>query len=346
MKRPGVHEIARRAGVSIGTVDRALHGRAGISKATREKILAIAKDLAYVPHPAARALSARRNVRIGVCIPREIHFFYDQMRAGIFDEARRHDSAGVEVVYRPVVKLGEGEAQKVKELLEAGVQGLLLVPGSPEALTPIISRAEDKGVRVACVSTDAPRSWRSTVVCVDPLMNGHLAAELMSKFVPEGAHVAILTGMLGTEDHRLKTQGFSEGFAEYCMGGRILTVIEAHESAKESYHLSRALLRDYSGLSGIYVNTVNCLPVCRALEEKNLSGKIKLVTTDLFRKMELHFYRNTIQASIYQDPYLQGQTALRLLAEHLVSGTPLPSAHYINPGVVMETTLPLFREMQ
>jgi LacI family transcriptional regulator len=82
MKRVGIHKIAELAKVSIGTVDRALHNRAGISEATRKKILRIAKKLSYTPHPAARILSVgSANLRIGVCIPKEIHFFYDQMRA-------------------------------------------------------------------------------------------------------------------------------------------------------------------------------------------------------------------------------------------------------------------------
>ena len=39
----GIHLIAEIAGVSIGTVDRALHGRGGIKEATRERILEIAR---------------------------------------------------------------------------------------------------------------------------------------------------------------------------------------------------------------------------------------------------------------------------------------------------------------
>jgi len=99
MKRTGIHRIAELAKVSIGTVDRALHGRPGISEATRKNVLRIAKKLDYSPHPAARMLSVgTSHFRIGVCIPKEIHFFYDQMRAGIFDEARRANGLGVEIV--------------------------------------------------------------------------------------------------------------------------------------------------------------------------------------------------------------------------------------------------------
>ncbi len=100
--RRGIHLIAQMANVSIGTVDRALHGRDGIRKATRERILEIARQIGYTPNLAARALSSTKaGVRIGVCIPREIHFFYDQLWGGVLDEARSWPRLGVQFEYRP-----------------------------------------------------------------------------------------------------------------------------------------------------------------------------------------------------------------------------------------------------
>src|SRR5580765_9124342 len=76
----GIHLIAEMAKVSIGTVDRALHGRGGIKEATRQRILHVARQIGYTPNLAARALSvAKATARVGVCMPREIHFFYDQL---------------------------------------------------------------------------------------------------------------------------------------------------------------------------------------------------------------------------------------------------------------------------
>jgi LacI family transcriptional regulator len=342
-KRAGIHEIARRAKVSIGTVDRALHHRPGVSEATRQKILAIARKLNYTPHPAARALSLGHAVRIGVCIPEEIHFFYDQMRAGIFDEARRFEGAGVEIVYRPVPKLGEGEAEQMQALIKSEVKGIIVVPGGPQQVTPLIDEAEAEGIHVVCVSTDAPKSRRSCVVCVDPLLNGTLAAEIMGKSLPAGSQVAIVTGMLSTEDHRLKSKGFADGFSKHCPGGAVAAVIEAHESEWESYEKTKQLFAEHPNIAGIYVNTVNCLPVCQVVEERR-AGEVRLVTTDLFRQMAVHFLYKTIYASIYQDPYLQGQTAVRLLADRLISRMALPPSRYLNPRIVLETNLPLFRE--
>jgi len=349
MKKPrrGIHLIAELADVSIGTVDRALHGRPGIKEATRQRILQIAQQIAYTPNLAARALSASSaNARIGVCMPREIHFFYDQLWSGVLDEARRAAHLGVQLVYRPVHTLGVLDTEAFSELVNSGVSGIILTAGNPAGLKPLIDDAEKKGIRVVCVSTDAPESRRSSVVCVEPWLNGCLAGELMGKFLPPGSQVAVVAGMLSTEDHRRKTEGFSEAFPRHCPGAKIIEVIEGREDEDESFQKTFDLLGRVPSLAGIYVNTVNCLPVCRALGARGLAGKIKLITTDLFLEMSPYFKKGIITASIYQQPHRQGQTAVRLMSDNLTSKAPLPPIVHLSPGVVMSSNLHLFREMR
>src|SRR5258708_24031851 len=135
----GIHLIAQMANVSIGTVDRALHGRPGINESTRQRILQIAQQIAYTPNLAARALSvSSANARIGVCIPREIHFFYDQLWGGVLDEARRVAQLGIQLVYRPVHTLGVEDTDAFQELVRSGVNGIILTAGNPAGLKPLI----------------------------------------------------------------------------------------------------------------------------------------------------------------------------------------------------------------
>ncbi len=346
-ERRGIHLLAELANVSIGTVDRALHGREGIKESTRQRILQVARQIGYSPNPAARALSvAKANARVGVCVPREIHFFYDQLWGGILEESRRVAPFGIEFVHRPVKVLGEGDTDAFKELLRSGVNGIILTAGDPKHLTPLIDEAEEKGIRVVCVSTDAPGSRRSSIVCVEPWLNGSIAGELMGKFVPASSKVAIVAGMLRTEDHRKKTGGFSETFPRHCPGGKVVSVIEGHEDEDESFQKTFEILRKFPTLAGIYVNTVNCLPVCRALGARGLAGKVKLITTDLFAEMSPYFEKGTITASIYQQPFRQGQLAVRLLADNLTHKVDFPPSVFLSPGVVMSCNLHLFREMR
>jgi LacI family transcriptional regulator len=168
----------------------------------------------------------------------------------------------------------------------------------------------------------------------------------MGKLLPHGSKVAVVAGMLKTEDHRKKTDGFSEAFPRHCAAGQIVSVIEGHEDEAESFAKTSELLHQVPSLAGIYVNTVNCLPVCRALKERGLAGKVKLIATDLFAEMAPYFSEGTITASIYQQPHRQGQIAVRLLADHLANQVHFPKNVYLSPGVVMTSNLHLFREMR
>jgi LacI family transcriptional regulator len=346
-KKVGVHRVADLAKVSIGTVDRALHGRAGINEKTRERVLRVARELGYEPNLAARALSkSRTDIRIGVCIPREIHFFYDQLWEGIYDEVRRYRDYGIDFLFRPVPELGVGEVEQLKKMLRGGVHGIILTPGRPVETTPIIDAAEEKGVRVVCVSTDAPDSKRSSIVCVEARLNGLLAGELMAKFVPSKSKVAIVTGMLRTENHARKCEGFSAAFPQFCVNGKISEVIEGHEDETETRRKVYDLLVRVPNLAGIYVNTVNCLPVFKALEERGMSNRVKLITTDLFQEMVPYFEKRVICASIYQRPYQQGRNVVNAIAEHLTHNVPLAPTNYLNPSIVLQSNLYHFREVK
>jgi LacI family transcriptional regulator len=168
----------------------------------------------------------------------------------------------------------------------------------------------------------------------------------MAKFVPFASKVAIVTGMLSTEEHRMKANGFSSGFPLECSGGEVVAVVEAHESEEESYHKTCDLLAREPDLRGIYVSTVNCLSVCRAVREHNQEERVALITTDLFPQMVPYLKQGTIRASIYQNPYLQGQTAMRILLDHLLNRAPIPRVSHISPVLVLRSNLHLFRELQ
>jgi DNA-binding LacI/PurR family transcriptional regulator len=74
VKRPTIADIAQRAGVSKGAVSYALNGQPGVSAATRERIVAIAREIGFNPNNAARALSGAtaRAVGLTLCRPARI----------------------------------------------------------------------------------------------------------------------------------------------------------------------------------------------------------------------------------------------------------------------------------
>jgi DNA-binding LacI/PurR family transcriptional regulator len=64
-----IRDVARRAGVSAGTVSRSVAGRPGVHEATRQRVLTAVEELRYTPNLAAQRLSTGRNLAIAVIVP-------------------------------------------------------------------------------------------------------------------------------------------------------------------------------------------------------------------------------------------------------------------------------------
>jgi LacI family transcriptional regulator len=346
LKKASVKDIARLAKVSIATVDRALNGRTEINPSTRKRILRIARELSYKPNLAARLLAmGGPGLSIGVCLPDVSDFFWRQVLVGVLEEARRFESLGISILSRLVRRFGTGEVEQVRELLDNDVRAIILAPGDPHGLAPLIEEAAKRRIAVLCVTTDAPGSARSTVISVDPELNGNCAAELMARFARPNSRVAIMTGMLRVEDHRRKVKGFSEKFPVFCPGGRVVEVIEHHDDDAEAFPKSAALLDRFPSIDGIYMSTGLYFSTCQALDAAGLSGKVRLIATDLAPRMVPYFQNGTIYASMYQRPRAQGRTAVHLAVDHLVNGASIPPTRYLNLQIVLRSNLILFPEI-
>ncbi len=69
MKTATIRDVAKLAGVGLGTVSRVLNASAGVSEVTRQRVLAAIDELNFVPNPAARKLSVGRTLNIAVIVP-------------------------------------------------------------------------------------------------------------------------------------------------------------------------------------------------------------------------------------------------------------------------------------
>jgi LacI family transcriptional regulator len=338
----GIKDIAKALGVSTGTVDRALHAKPGINPMTRARVLQMAESLGYRPNLAARYLKSRRPLRISVHLPQEIALFWDSLREGIRDAAAPFGPA-LQVDFRSYPRLGEGDKPLFEQALRDGTNGLIIAPGNPAVLQSSIRKAARRDIPVICVVTDAPDTQRLTTVSADPFTVGAVAGELLSRFLPAGGRVAFFTGWLGTQDHADKLRGFEASVKSAC--GRpvqVGSIVEAHDDPREGYRRALKLLRANRDLKGIYVSTVNSLPVLQAVEEEGRLQNLTIVTTDLFPELVEWIRSGKVAATLYQRPLTQGRLALQALYQYLLNGTCPAPRIAVAPHVVMRSNLNLF----
>ena len=340
-KPAGIKEIAKALGVSIGTVDRALHSRPGINPMTRAKVLKMAQTMGYRPNLAARFLKSQRQFLISVLLPVEIASFFDALRDGI-GEAAEPFGPTVRVEFRSYPSLGEGDAAIFEEVLADGTQGMIIAPGEPALMKPLIRKAARLNIPVVCVATDAPGTERLTAITSCSSTNGAIVGELLCRVIHGRGTLAVVTGSLSTEDHADKVEGFRLSLRQLDTRLEIAAVIEAHDDERLAYSAMKSVIERNADLRGVYVSTANSLPVLQAVEESGLGGKLSVITTDLFPALVPLIRSGRVLATVHQRPLTQGRMAFLALHQFLIEGKcPLPRIR-VAPHIVMNSNLELF----
>jgi LacI family repressor for deo operon, udp, cdd, tsx, nupC, and nupG len=86
--RASIVDVARRAGVSVATVSRALRGLPNVSGQTRDRVLAAARELEYTASPLAAALVTGRTRSVGVIAADADSWFFAEVLRGLEEGLR------------------------------------------------------------------------------------------------------------------------------------------------------------------------------------------------------------------------------------------------------------------
>lgn len=307
----------------------------------------MARTLGYRPNLAARYLSSRKTLRISVNTLKGTTSFWNEVRAGIREEAASILLENVELEFRTCPRLGEGEEEAFETAIRDKVDGIITFPSRPQVLRPWIRRASRAKIPVVCVATDAPHSGRLGIVAVDTLASGSIAADLMGRFL-HGlvGSIAITLFDMAITEHAEKCAAFENTLRSFYPNLDLLKPIEDHNIETEAYNKCRKLFEKSPNLAGIYVTTEASIPVLNAARDAKLLERLTIITTDLFPDLVPHIRSGAVAATIYQRPRAQGQMAFRMLHDFLAEGTSRSHQVALPPHLVMRGNLDFFLHRQ
>jgi LacI family repressor for deo operon, udp, cdd, tsx, nupC, and nupG len=154
--RPTMADIARRAGVSVSTVSRALAGSPRVTAATRRRIARLAGDAGYVLNQVAQGLRLQRSRQLLVILPTIANPFFAEVVLGVEEEAQAH---GYGVLVGNTSGAPEREAALGRHLQTGVVDGLLVLMGRIPSVLSDLAAAH----RVVAISERVPGSGIATV---------------------------------------------------------------------------------------------------------------------------------------------------------------------------------------
>jgi len=87
-----IYDVAKKAGVGIGTVSRVINNSPQISPETKDKVLKVINELKYQPHAMAQSLARKRTNIIACIVPDFTSYFFTELLSGIQHEIRNHEN--------------------------------------------------------------------------------------------------------------------------------------------------------------------------------------------------------------------------------------------------------------
>jgi len=165
-----VHDVAREAGVSLGTVSNALNRPDLVSPDTLERIRKTIDELGYVRNESARQLRAGRSRTIGLVVLDVTNPFFTDVARGVEDAA---NAAGLAVILCNCDASAAKQDNYLDLLEQLRVRGVLITP--VDTVGPRLSAVRQRGTPVVLLDRHA-RSKDQCSVWVDDVLGGELAA--------------------------------------------------------------------------------------------------------------------------------------------------------------------------
>ncbi|MET3112523.1 LacI family transcriptional regulator [Pedobacter sp. CG_S7] len=334
-----IKDIAIKAMVSTGTVDRVLHNRGRVSATVQEKVLKILKEMDYEPNLIARALSSKKTYHIAALIPDEAYdSYWHAPKEGILKAEKDLKQYGLVVdkyLFNP--NKVESFVEKAREATASSPDGILLSPIFQREALPFFKQWKETAIPFVLINTEITACEPISYIGQDSYKSGYLAGKLVQYGQPNPCAILIahFDEDLSNSAHlEKKEQGFRNYFSQNNLFQYTIIKAELNSSNYASFVKQLdELFESTPDLKSVFVSTSKAYEIATYLKQRHIHH-IKIVGYDLVLK-NLHFLENNfISFLINQNPKGQGYWGLKMFADHLIFKKEVPILKYLPLDVV------------
>lgn len=331
---PGMHDVARVAGVSHQTVSRVLNGHPSVRPETRERVQAAIAELGYRRNPIARALVTRRTHTIGLLAPASTLFGPTSLVIAVEQAARSH---GWYVSLASLTDFAPASVETaIDHFVGQQVDGLVVV-------APVLSAVEAcstaaLGVPTVVVATDAEPSAAFDVVAIDQEAGARLAVRhLLDLGHPTVTHLAGPSDWL---DAIVRLRGWRAELV--AADADIPPVWMGDWSAASGFRVGLDLVSMGKLPTAVFAaNDLMAIGLIRALVEAGFSvpGDVSVVGFD---DIDTSGFLLPPLTTVRQDLVTLGQVGVQRLLDRIDGADPADSVRHLPELVVRASTAPPF----
>ncbi len=330
-----IYDLAREAGVGIGTVSRCLNNHPSVSPQTHAKVLAVAKRLNYQPHAYAQGLASRRTNTVSMIIPYFTNYFFIQVLQGVQDKA---SELGVDLILYGVNDPAQAETYLRRSLHRGHVDGVLFFSMKfPETFV-----AKFQQIRLPLVLVDTYHPKFDSI-----RVRNREGAMLATRHLLQLGHreIAMINASLDTQPARERLDGYRAALEEFNIPFTLDRVIVKGSGRQDGFnreagHTSMAELlrgnRGASSFSAVFIaSDVQAIGALEAAREQGVRVPEDIAVVS-FDDIELARYAGL--TTMRQPLYEMGMLALERLMARLKDPAGAPTLSTFLPELIIRKT--------
>ena len=242
-----IYDLAREAGVGIGTVSRCLNNHPSVSPHTRAKVLAVSKRLNYQPHAYAQRLASKKTNTISTIIPFFTNYFFIEVLQGVQDKA---GELGFDLILYGVNNPAQAEYYLRRSLHRGHVDGVMFFSMKfPESYV-----AKFQQINLPIVLVDAFHTEFDSI----RVKNREGAMQATRHLVNLGhRNIAMINASMNTQPAKERLEGFKFALEEAGIPFSMDNVIVADAGKQDGFNREagyasmKELVRRNTGTAGI-----------------------------------------------------------------------------------------------
>ena len=332
-----IQQIAERAGVSRGTVDRALNNRGRINPEVAEMVKKTAEEMGYVHKSRKRQKNTSGKKKIGIVTQLSGSSFMLEVNRGIQTGKKELEELGMEVLVKENASVREDDQLRaIDELVKEGIQGLALMPVDTEAVREKLNwLVNEKKIPVVTFNSDIVGTRRCCFVGMDNKLSGQTAG-LFGMMTRGVGKILVITGYFSSMLNNSRVDGFVEEIKNISPKLEIAGVQGSFNNAEEVERIIENAMMSISGINGIFVVSGGQEGIVQAFKKLGVEQRPYVVIYDQTAKNEALLKEGTADFLIDQNGFEQGYRPPRILADILLNGL-YPEKEYLYTGIDIKT---------
>lgn len=330
-----IKDIAEKAGVSVGTVDRIIHNRPNVSAVARAKVEKVLKEINYQPNMYASALAYNKSYTFHLIIPKhESEAYWQEIEEGASKACEFRRDFHVEVKFNYYMRFDEESFSGVfEEVLESEPNGVIVIPSDLETTKKYTDQLHERNIPFVLLDSFMPDLKPLSFYGQDSFRSGYFAARMLMLIAKEEKSIMLMrltkNGKVASKQQENREVGFRHYMGEHFPSIKIKSLELPMGKDKKEYEI---ILDKYFNEN---TDVHHCITMCSKAHIvgeyllRNNRRNVQIMGYDMVNKNAKCLKEGSISFLIAQHAFQQGYSCIDTLFRAIVLKQSVEPVNYM-----------------